>query len=120
MPDRPEGAAVLANHLQLVRTRSIIKEVRSLLHVHVHTYIYMSCHVHVHVCTSMHICMYVHVCIHQLPGFNLRPPQAVKNCQKKSSKHSPGIQVKKRANLDLSTAPTRSSYAWRHVCAMSS
>ena len=42
------------------------------------------------------------------------------NSQKKSSKHSPGIQVKKRANLDLSTAPTRSSYAWRHVCAMSS
>ena len=32
VPDRPEGAAVLANHhLQLVRTRSIIKEVRSLL-----------------------------------------------------------------------------------------
>ena len=31
VPCRPEGAAVLANHLQLVHTRSIIKEVRSLL-----------------------------------------------------------------------------------------
>jgi len=31
VPDRPEGAAVLASHLQLVQTRSIIKEVRSLL-----------------------------------------------------------------------------------------
>ena len=29
VPCRPEGAAVLAYHLQLVRTRSIIKEVRS-------------------------------------------------------------------------------------------
>ena len=31
VPCRPEGAAVLACHLQLVHTRSIIKEVRSLL-----------------------------------------------------------------------------------------
>ena len=31
VPCRPEGAAVLGKHLQLVRTRSIIKEVRSLL-----------------------------------------------------------------------------------------
>jgi len=31
VPCRPEPAAVLASHLQLVRTRSIIKEVRSLL-----------------------------------------------------------------------------------------
>ena len=31
VPCRPEGAAVLGKHLQLVRKRSIIKEVRSLL-----------------------------------------------------------------------------------------
>ena len=31
VPCRPEGAAVLGKHLQLVRTRSIIKEVRPLL-----------------------------------------------------------------------------------------
>ena len=31
VPCSPEGAAVLGKHLQLVRTRSIIKEVRSLL-----------------------------------------------------------------------------------------
>lgn len=31
MPCRPEGAAVLGKHLQFVRSRSIIKEVRSLL-----------------------------------------------------------------------------------------
>jgi hypothetical protein len=37
--------------------------------------------------------------------------------EKEQSKHSPGIQVKKRANLDLSTAPTRSRYAWRYACA---
>ena len=31
VPCRPEGAAVLGKHLQFVRSRSIIKEVRSLL-----------------------------------------------------------------------------------------
>ena len=73
------------------------------------TYMYMYVHTYIH----------VHVNV-GWPIFILRCSEAVKNCEKKSSKHSPGIQVKKRANLDLSTASTRSSYAWKHTCAMSS
>ena len=52
--------------------------------------------------------MYMYMYIHQWPVFNLKCIEAVKNSENESIKHSPGIQVKKRANLDLSTAPTRS------------
>ena len=67
----------------------------------------------------MYVCTYMYI-VHQWPVFKDEGLRIGSNSEKKSSKHSPGIQVKKRANLDLSTAPTRSSYAWRHVCARSS
>ena len=85
----------------------------TVLCIHVHTYMY--------VCMYAYICMYVvHVCTCQWSVFKDEGLRIYANSQKKSSKHSPGIQVKKRAHLDLSTASTRSRYASRQVCAMSS
>ena len=56
--------------------------------------------------------MYVHTCmlyVCQWPVFIWGPTEAVKNSENESIKHSTGIQVKKRANLDLSTTVANSN-----------